>query len=146
MSENTENIESVSDEVVAIEKVFTQEETKLFRTKALLFQLTGEALRAKVEHAPSVPVFSGEKLIGYASTWQDGPRVSAELVIDYSTPERLEIENGGALYAAPQVEFYQMVETSPYSMQWIPTVIRVLQIKIVNKKLFEGMEPIGKIL
>jgi len=137
----------VNDDVTQIQKVYTQEETSLYRTKALLFELMPEWSKVAVELDKPIPVLSQVKArIGTASLRREGNRIYAELVIDYATDDRLDLENGKELYAAPLVKFTQEVEIIQGSNMWMPTVVEIGNVQIVDQKLFPGMVPIGSIL
>jgi len=137
----------VNDDVTQIEKVYTQDETPLYRTKALLLEFMPEWSKVAIELGKPVPVLGqGKARIGTASLAREGNRVYAELVIDYATDDRLDLENGKELYAAPLVKFTQEVEIFQGSNLWMPTVVEIGNVQIIDRKLFSGMVPIGSTL
>jgi hypothetical protein len=80
-----------------VEKVFLQDEAKLYRTRAVLgyienkhFDYTGSTITTEF---PVVPVENDEgKLIGFANLTINKKSIWADISIDYSTPERLSAE------------------------------------------------------
>jgi hypothetical protein len=68
----------------------------------------GHREKSKVIVDSPVPVYSDDnRLIGAASVERGGqslPRVDAVIFLDYSTPERLDIENGVAFYIHPLMD------------------------------------------
>jgi len=134
------------DEVTSIQKVFTQEETRLYRARALIFELTPEWENIDVQLG-AVPVIARNGVrIGTASLERDKNRVYADLVIDYATQDRFDLESGMELYAAPLVKFSQEVEVIRDSNMWMPTLVEIGNVRLVDRRIFRGMEPIGKVL
>jgi hypothetical protein len=77
-----------------------------YHAKALLFQVDREKSRA-TNQGDLVIVVPGlvrilragtDTVIGYASVVQEGQATVARLYLDYSTPERLELQNGEKRY------------------------------------------------
>lgn len=86
------NYETVSD------RVFTQEETKLFEVKGVL-EFTDNKNRP-IRFTNPVPVKDTEdgKAIGFVTVEYNANRLIASGTIDYSTEERLLIETGEKMY------------------------------------------------
>jgi hypothetical protein len=87
-----------------IDRVFTQEETRVFRRNTVLMPY-----RQGLTWVNPVPIFGDQgKIIGFAAltrVWRiTGDVLLASLAFDYQTPERLDVETGARrLYAHPQV-------------------------------------------
>lgn len=93
----------------AIERVFTDEETKLYRAHAKLMYLDGSVFDfddTLIEFEHMLPVFSADgRKIGHAAVFYkaDLKEFSADIVIDYASEERLlaEIKGSIKIYARP---------------------------------------------
>jgi len=82
----------------AVDRAYTQEETKLFRRKAVLTYLDGPVYDFdldRVEFENPVPVYGSDmKKLGFAMVSVEDNRILADITIDYSTEERLLAETG----------------------------------------------------
>lgn len=90
-----ESAQEVPDEWKAI-PALTEEQAKVYRTKKSLLKFEG-IYKYLALHVPSVvPVYSGDRCIGCVGgvDIEYPEEVMVELIIDYATPERLELENG----------------------------------------------------
>ncbi len=91
MEDNEETVGKLEGEL-AVERVFLQEDVKLYRVKTVVANI--EDGRIYGARNP-VPVRNDDwKLIGFADVHQEGYRLIGELAIDYATEERLLIETG----------------------------------------------------
>lgn len=93
--------------------VFTQEETKLVRASATLFDFDLLPGFRYILVSPSlgfgrltVPVYEGEKRIGAASLFGYGQKVLALMSFDYFTPERFDLSIGRPVYAVPRGDYH----------------------------------------
>lgn len=98
MSENTEESVGKLEGELAVEKVYTQEETRLYRCRAILAFLDDSSVFDMNDSVVSsrdtpIPVENDDgKLLGFATIEVVGDRLLADIAIDYSTPERLVAE------------------------------------------------------
>lgn len=87
-------------------KVFNQDETKLYRARALLAILDSDVYeidRGGIQTRGPLPVEAEDgRRIGFASVFFDGDKMFADISIDYASPERLLAETQSIkLYARP---------------------------------------------
>ncbi len=98
------------DEGQATERVITQSETRLYRACVSLFTPDSPTSSyqfhdARIVYQSPVPVLDDTgRVIGGASVSRQGGVgcLSVDLVFDYSSPERLDIETEGRVYAHPR--------------------------------------------
>jgi hypothetical protein len=93
--------------------VYTQEETRLVRATATLFDLDLQPslrpLRLDATRTLSrliVPVFEGEKQVGAGTIFSTGNKVMALISFDFETPERFDLSLGRTVYAIPRGDYY----------------------------------------
>ena len=108
-------------------KVWTQEEVRLVRATATLFDFDVLPGSRFLLVSPTllfsrlvVPVFEGEKKIGAASLFGAGRKVVALISFDYETPERLDLDLNRPVYASPRGDFF--LDPSPqagYTVDYI---------------------------
>ncbi len=95
---------SIPDEF-SLSVALEEENTKLYRCQAALLRFGGEYKYASVYVTDPIPVLSGDRQIGtVVSTMTVDDLLVGELVIDYKTPERFDIESGTKLYVAFNAE------------------------------------------
>lgn len=95
-------------------RVITQEETRLFRAHADLFDLKARGVVGVVEPVQFeryvVPVFDGDILhngcIGSAHLYYSQDKIQATIVLDFHTPERFDLEIDTPVYATPEGSYY----------------------------------------
>jgi len=143
------------DAEIAVDKVFLQDETRLFRTKTVLTYMNTGVYNIMVEprYENPVPVYSGEKKIGFATVTTEGDplgtnrRLVAEIAIDYSTEERLLVEIGEErLYAryfgrlgVPGTAFFDLQEPLKVTLLTIDGIV------LTDTKPFdERLKALGK--
>jgi hypothetical protein len=156
MSDKTEESVGSLTGPAAIERVFTQEETKVFSARAVLAYLDGPVFdfgACSVAFVSNpLTVFSDEmRPIGYAApsivTTAGGRRVlAAEVTIDYATEERLLVETGEALY--PRV-FGTMkipgMALLDFQQRFVPLNLRIDGIQLSRRApADERIVPFGK--
>lgn len=89
------------------ERLVTPENTRLHQQKCIVGYLDGfdvaDFSEAELVVENPVPVYGVDgKPIGHAALYVDKFRaIVADMSVDYATPERLEMESGGLLYAWP---------------------------------------------
>lgn len=89
-----ESDQEVPDEWKAV-PALTEAQARIYRKKVVLFKFEGPYKYLCLHVSGVVPVYSGNTCIGCLGEVDvTGEEVSAELIIDYATPERLELENG----------------------------------------------------
>lgn len=108
MSDIAEESLGILDGTLAIERVITQEDARLYRAKAILAYLDDSSLdfsKATITTEGNlVPIESEDgKLLGYASVDLVNNRLLAEVAIDYATPERLSAEMREGLRYYPRI-------------------------------------------
>jgi hypothetical protein len=93
--------------------VFTQEETRLVRGTAVLYDFRRVPYAGKLLVPPTVdferlvvPVYEGRAKIGAANLFYQDGKVIALITFDYATPERLDLMLGRNIYAVPRGAFY----------------------------------------
>jgi hypothetical protein len=93
-------------------RVIAQEETKLVRASAVLFDFNAASW---VRHGVAdyvtlerqvVPVYEGEVQVGAATLFVTNGQVVALIGFDYATPERLDLQLGTPVFAVPRGDFY----------------------------------------
>jgi hypothetical protein len=89
--------------------VFTQEETKLVRATAVLFDLDVQCrplklriVSTRVFSRLTVPVYEGEVKVGAATVFDADNKIMALISFDYNTPERFDLSIGRPIYAIPR--------------------------------------------
>lgn len=88
-----EEYEEVPDEWKAV-PVMTEEQAKIYRKKMVLLRFENEYKYLCLVVSGIVPVYSGDACIGCLGEVNvSGEEITVELLIDYATPERLELEN-----------------------------------------------------
>lgn len=93
-------------------RVITQEETRLVRASAVLFDFKAEGFANNgvadyvTLERQVVPVFEGELQVGAATLFVMNGQVIALMGFDYATPERLDLEVGTPVFAVPRGDFY----------------------------------------
>lgn len=97
----TDDLDTVPDEWKTI-PALTEEEAKVYRTKIKLLVPGNADAISSVGSTVTVPVltpvFSGNKCIGCVSdVFVDGEDILVGIIIDYHTPERLDLEQGGVV-------------------------------------------------
>lgn len=93
--------------------VYTQEETRLVRSTATLFDFRAVEGSGRLLLPPTVdferlvvPVYEGREKVGAASLFFQGGKVMALMAFDYATPERLDLTLGRDVYAIPRGAYY----------------------------------------
>jgi hypothetical protein len=88
--------------------VYTQEEVRLVRATAILFDFDLLPNTSSVSFGPTVlferltvPVYEGSKKVGAASLFATARKVMALLSFDYETPERFDLSIDRPVYAIP---------------------------------------------
>jgi hypothetical protein len=87
------------------DRVIEQDTVRLYRARVTLLESNEDILlgEAKIEYLNPLPVLDDTgRAIGGASISSDGDRVVADLVFDYASPERLDIESDIPVYAHPR--------------------------------------------
>ena len=85
--------EEVPDEWKTV-PVLTEEQAKIYRKKVTLLRFENEFKYLSLTISGVVPVYSGKTCIGCLGHYDvSGEEIIVELLIDYATPERLELEN-----------------------------------------------------
>lgn len=100
-------------------RVFTQEETRLVRATAKLFDFEERHVEAAAQVTftrHTVPVYEGStaRWIGSASLFVLHDTVMAYISFDYSTPERLDLDVQIPVYAIPVGDYYLMRASQYY--------------------------------
>lgn len=75
-------------------------EPRLWHFKTIVYPYANEY---NWEWSNPVLVYSGQRLIGCASVYIDANRVLCEGILDYATPERLDVENGLKAWLLPRI-------------------------------------------
>jgi hypothetical protein len=103
------------------ERIIEQKDVRLYRTSVTLLE-PNVSIRfdgAKIEYVNPLPVHDDTgRVIGGASIAHDGQKVTAEIVFDYATPERLDLENDAVLFAEPRG--YMWPAQKPLSFEQFP--------------------------
>lgn len=91
-------------------KVITQEETPLFRAHVVLFDLTSRNILVSdyvqfERYACPVKLEDG-RVVGSAHLYVSDSKIQATIVIDYHSPERLDLDLDAPVYATPEGTFY----------------------------------------
>lgn len=81
----------------ATRKAFADDQTRLYRIKSMLFKAVPD-VECRWENP--VPIYSGSRLVGAAVLDFHARDVYATLMLDYESPERLDIETS-AVWAIP---------------------------------------------
>lgn len=100
-----ESAQEIPDEWKAI-PALTEDQARIYRTKIVLFKFEKEFQYTSIRVEGIVPVYSGDVCIGCLGEVDvTGEEVVAELIIDYATPDRLELENNNPnLVVEPVIE------------------------------------------
>jgi hypothetical protein len=141
MSENTQENVGTLDGDAPVERVITQDEVKLYRSKGVVTYLDGGiydfGAASVTFKANPVPVLNDDnKTIGFASVTvvrdESGRRsLVADIAIDYSTEERLLAETGEKLW--PRVFGTMRFAALPlfdFQQRLTPTYLRIDGIQI----------------
>jgi hypothetical protein len=135
------------DHSISEERVITQDDARLFRAKVYLLESDPVVTfrEARIEHVNPLPVYDDTgRLIGGASVVVEDGRVRADLVFDYASPERLDIETEQRVYAHPRGTFRWDVQDLPlssYDEREDPA--RVLFVKLVGITLSGTLPEFG---
>lgn len=126
---------------------FSEENTKVFRTSAIIIEFndpTSVMAQNKVYIDSVVPVYSDDnKIIGCSTdVIVIGEKVYVDLIIDYSTPERLDIESGSPIFASPIVD-YRITEG--YDPHIIKRDYKIIKIFLSKEKKNDSDLPVGKV-
>ncbi len=86
--------QEVPDDWKAIPAI-TEIQAKVYRAKVTLLEFKGPYQYTTLRIEGVVPVYAGNRCIGCLGEVDvNGEAIVVELIIDYATPERLELENG----------------------------------------------------
>jgi hypothetical protein len=131
--------EEVPDEWKTI-PALTEEQAKIYRTKGVILTFVGQLKFCALKVEGIIPVYSDGRVIGcLGEVVTEGESVVAEMILDYSTPERLEIQNGDSLWAEPVLKVITAV-----------TGFDITEAQLTGVKVVKGTpsfihEPIGKV-
>jgi hypothetical protein len=78
-----------------VDRVITQEDTRLYDVEGVVFELNASNI---IFNNPVKLVGDDGNAIGYVTLYFDSGKVRAKAYFDYCTPERLNLENGEAMY------------------------------------------------
>lgn len=81
-----------------------------------------------------VPVFSDDKLVGFAYMYRMGQSLYADVAVDYSIPARLSVETGEKHYLLPYTRMhkYKIVSEmdAPEKKRMVPTIGNIERLEI----------------
>lgn len=135
---NPDSKEELPDEWTTVAPL-TEDQSKIYRTKAVVIKLEDDLQLMTVRVEGMVPVFSGDKIIGCVTGIStQNENVVVDLAIDFATPERLELENGSPeLWADGQ---FMITSTND---KWLVTSAILKRVNVVKTKLNYDIPPIG---
>lgn len=92
------------------DQIYRLEETRLWRPRAVVVDLSNENRVTDFRWETPIPVFSGNRCVGSATLERSGTQVVASLCLDYNIPERLDVENQTPVWALPNVLFRSFIQ------------------------------------
>lgn len=120
-----------------------EEPARTFNVKAIIFYLHNIHNHYSLkEDVSNVPIYGLDKktLIGFANIHQSGDKLIADLSIEYSSPERLEIETMSSKIYVEMGYHAELIKDSP-----LPVVhsLEVLGLCLVNRPNNAKLDPLG---
>lgn len=110
-------------------RIIEDEDARRFYCDATLydFDILDKHLDEKVmlDFTNPVPVYSANRPgipVGYANAYINGNRLDAEIFMDYSTPERLDIDVGEDVIALPGGDFSMSYRVGRVDAIWLPHI------------------------
>ena len=100
------------------------EEVRFWRFKSVVLSILDPVI--SYSWSNPLPVYSGNKIVGHANLYVENGKLLADHVVEYATPERLEVEVGNRVWTLPNVEVYPATLTSPNAF----TAIRIKRIEL----------------
>lgn len=133
----------IPDEWQSVPEI-NEDNTKLYRVPAAIWLLENEYENMTIVAEGVILVKSGDRVIGCAtSIYNVGNMVVADLIIDYSTPERLELEDDNcSLWAKAKLEITSYLVQHDHEEKL--TSVRIQHIEITKEKL--NIPQIGKLI
>lgn len=123
----------------------TEDQAKIYRTKATLLKFEGEFKFCTLRIEGVIPVYSDSKVIGCLGEVNvEGEEVTAEIIIDYSTPERLELQTGSPDLWADGLFVINSWNESPLGKQYTSATLKSVDITKI-KPTETNIPPIGKV-
>lgn len=123
-----------------IDRVIDQSSARTFSVPAVLMPSWQPVMEELVFQSP-VPVVGTDLKthVGFATVYREGDRVLAELFLNYSTPERLDIEEKKPIYALPLME-------STFNTKGEFSHVAITQVQLLSGKPIGPLVPVGEIL
>jgi hypothetical protein len=122
------------------EKIYTEENVKLWRFKTPVLDIPPEGSVTEFRAEGPVPIMNGETKVGFANIEKVGDQLVAEVVADYSLPERLDVQNGTKVWLVPKLQVQASVEGTYADTNepcQIPTVVMIKHLEFsTNARLY----------